>query len=116
VGVAVQVARPRAEHIAIAARAFGPDEARRLQTLDAPQRGREFLRAWVRHEAALKCLATGIAGAPRAVCTSEEAPQREPWICSLEIGAGAAGAVASQRRPRELRCWEWRAAEQPRPG
>ena len=64
VGVDVEVPRRAIDEVALAARAFGPAEARRLEGLDPAVRAQEFLRAWVRHEAQLKCRGTGIGGAP----------------------------------------------------
>jgi 4'-phosphopantetheinyl transferase len=60
VGVDVEVAAGRRNEVALAARVFGPQEASRLEGLDPATRTAEFLRAWVRHEAALKCRGTGI--------------------------------------------------------
>ena len=62
VGVDVEVPRRAIDEVALAARAFGPAEARRLEGLDAARRGQEFLRAWVRHEAQLKCRESASAG------------------------------------------------------
>jgi 4'-phosphopantetheinyl transferase len=99
VGVDVEVGRHTIDEVAIAARAIGADEAERLQALDPAHRRQEFLRAWARHEAQLKCLGVGIGGA-RA--------RRRPWIAQLEVREDAGAAVAAERPPRELRCWEWR--------
>jgi len=103
VGVDVEVARRPFDVVALAARAFGPAEARRLGELGPALRAMEFLRAWVRHEAKLKCRGTGIGGA------GSPAGGREPWSARLEAGAGAAAAVALEHAPRELRCWDWQA-------
>jgi len=109
VGVDVEVARRPLKEIALAARTFGPAEARRLEGLDPRAREREFLRLWVRHEAELKCRGTGIGGAAAATDGGEL------WIAELAVGTRGAGAVAVQARSRELRnnhldlsCWEWR--------
>jgi 4'-phosphopantetheinyl transferase len=99
VGVDVEVARRPVEALALAGRAFGAEEAKRLAELDPRSREREFLRAWVRHEAALKLLGTGIGG--------RRAAQTPPWIGDLEIGPGAAAAVALDAEPSELRCRRW---------
>jgi 4'-phosphopantetheinyl transferase len=104
VGVDVELARRPIDTLALAARAFGAGAAGRLARLDASRREREFLRLWVRHEAALKCLGTGLRGAD-AAGESRDAQ----WIAELEIGPRAAGAVALVDPPSELRCWEWRA-------
>jgi 4'-phosphopantetheinyl transferase len=104
-GVDVELTRHSIDVIALAARTFGPDEAERLRRVKSERREQEFRRAWVRHEAALKCLGTGIGAAPAA-----EAGGRSPWIAELEMGTRAAAAVALTAAPSELRCWEWRAA------
>jgi 4'-phosphopantetheinyl transferase len=98
VGVDVEVARRPIDSLALARRAFGRDEADRLAQLDPESRELEFLRAWVRHEAAVKLLGTGIGGKPAAGFG--------PWFADLEIGARAAAAVALAAPPSELRCWE----------
>jgi 4'-phosphopantetheinyl transferase len=101
VGVDVELARRPIDEVAIASRTFGAAEAERLRKLDTETRRREFLRAWVRHEARLKCLGVGIAGAAAARGKSV------PWIAELQMGPRGAGAVAVEVAPRELRCWEW---------
>ena len=100
VGVDVEVARRPLDTLAVAARAFGPAAARRLGLLDPALRQREFLRAWVRHEASLKCRGTGIGGASAGVAGGE------PWIAELDVGAGATGAVALTAPPAGVRCWK----------
>lgn len=102
VGVDVEVARRPIDELAIAARALGAAQARRLRALDPAARRREFLRAWARDEAELKCLGLGVGGAPA------DAGGRGLWVAELELGPGAAAAVAAERPARELRCWEWR--------
>lgn len=89
---------------ALARRVFGEAEARRLEALPLPARRREFLRAWVRHEAAIKCLGLGIA----AVESTEE--QRRPWIADLDVAGEGAAAVAVEGGPHDLQCWIWRCA------
>lgn len=84
----------------LAARAFGPAQADRLARMAPQARREEFLRAWTRREAALKCVGIGIGG--------EGAPRPcEPWVAELEVGPGAMAAVAAETPPLELRCWEW---------
>jgi 4'-phosphopantetheinyl transferase len=104
VGVDVQVARRAIDEVALAARAFGLAESRRLEGLDPARRGQEFLRAWVRHEARLKCRGSGIGGTPAG------ASGTELWSAQLEVGSGAAAAVAADQPPSELRCWDWEAS------
>lgn len=104
VGVDVELAGRAIDEPALAARAFGAAEARRLERLDPETREQEFLRSWVRYEAALKCRGTGIGAATREVGC-------EPWITELELGSRGAGAVAVERPLRELRCWTWLESE-----
>jgi 4'-phosphopantetheinyl transferase len=101
VGVDVQAGRGALNEVAIAARLLGTAEAERLEALDPASRRREFLRAWVRHEARLKCRGTGIGGDRGSALDGEE------WIAELDVGPDAAGAVALQRAPRELLRWDW---------
>jgi 4'-phosphopantetheinyl transferase len=110
VGVDVELPRRPFDAVAIAARELGAEAAERLQALPRPAREREFLRAWVRHEAELKCLGIGLAGAgERPDCPS-------PWIAELQVADGGAGAVVTPGRPAELRCWQWPARPSAPPG
>jgi 4'-phosphopantetheinyl transferase len=103
VGVDVELDRRPIDEVAIASRTFGAAEASRLRALDPRTRRHEFLRAWVRHEARLKCLGVGIGGEGTA------SGESRPWIAELAIGPEAAGAVAVDVAPRALRCWDWSA-------
>jgi len=105
VGIDVEAPRCRIDELAVAARVLGREQARHLAGLDPHSRTREFLRAWVAHEAELKCLGLGLA-AP-----SEEHTRDELWTTQLELGphADAAAAVAVAGGPCELRRWVWRA-------
>jgi 4'-phosphopantetheinyl transferase len=102
VGVDVESVRRSLDEVAIAARVLGETTAAHLRGIADPRaRRREFLRAWTRYEAELKCLGTGIgAGAT-------DAPTSDLWVAELDLGAGAAGAVACVREPRELRRFAW---------
>jgi len=110
VGVDVEHERDRggdgAHELALAARMFGAAEAQRLGKLERGRRAGELLHAWALHEATLKCLGTGIGG------TRSSPPDSlaELWTATLDVGPGAAAAVAAQgAHARELRCWDWRA-------
>jgi 4'-phosphopantetheinyl transferase len=122
VGIDVDFARRRSDGVAIAGRAFGREEVRRLEGLQPAIREREILRAWVRHEAALKCLGTGIGGRlvvrsgdeagpsghqARMSARASDTSVESLWVAELSIGARGAAAVALERAPLELRCWEW---------
>jgi 4'-phosphopantetheinyl transferase len=100
VGIDIELAREPIDATALAGRALGSAEARRLARLDPAIRQQEFLRAWARHEAKLKHLGIGIGG--------RVASAREPMVLQLGIGRGAAAALAIGRTTRELRCWEYR--------
>jgi 4'-phosphopantetheinyl transferase len=99
VGVDVEVARRPIDVVAVASRAFGTAEAQRLRRLDPALREQEFLRTWTRHEAVLKCAGSGIG-------TAGGTSARERWTVELDVGPRAAGAVAAERRPPELHCFE----------
>ncbi len=110
VGVDVEVARRAIDEVAIAARTFGAAEAERLRELDPNTRRSEFLRAWVRHEAQLKCLGVGIGGADTVRdqgTVGAGGGKRRPWVAQLDVGTRAEAAVAVDAAPLELRCWEW---------
>lgn len=100
VGVDIERPRRRIEAVAVAERVLGVAEARRLEGFDSAHRQREFLRAWVQREAALKCLGVGFGGPPAELTASR------PWVVELDVGAGAAAAVAAEQTAR-LRCWNW---------
>jgi 4'-phosphopantetheinyl transferase len=101
VGVDVELPRRSVDHVAIARRILGDDEAERLQALDPPAREREFLRSWVRWEAVLKCRGVGIGGA------DDPPAGPDPWVCELDVAPPAAAALAVERGPCEVRCWRW---------
>jgi 4'-phosphopantetheinyl transferase len=102
VGVDVEVARRTIDEVAIAKRMLGTAEAQRLEALDPPSRRREFLSAWARNEAELKCLGVGIAGA------DAQQGRERLWVATLELGPDAGAAVATEQQACELGCWDWR--------
>jgi 4'-phosphopantetheinyl transferase len=105
VGADVQVARApgRApiDHVALARRLFGEEEAQRLSMLGSEEREWDFLRLWTRHEAQLKQRGNGIGGG------HTRSDGRPIWIADLDLGADAAGAVAVARPCTELLLWTW---------
>jgi 4'-phosphopantetheinyl transferase len=101
VGVDVEQPRRAVDHVAIARRVLGEAEAQWLAALDPADREHEFLRAWVRWEAVLKCRGTGIGGA--------EQPHAgpDPWVAELPIAPPAAAALAVEGGPCAVRTWRW---------
>lgn len=99
VGVDVEARRRPLRELAIARRAF-PEAVERLSPLEGPELRREFLRLWVRHEAQVKCLGTGLARPPSA------AERGALWTSEIELGPGISAALAVDGHgPRELRRW-----------
>ena len=101
VGVDVELPRRSVDHVAIARRILGDAKAERLAALDGPDRQREFLRAWVRWEAVLKCRGTGIGGA------SDPPIGPDPWVAELQLDPPAAAALAVEHGPCSVHCWQW---------
>jgi 4'-phosphopantetheinyl transferase len=117
-GVDVECAGRQRDHAAIAKRVLGEEPAVRLERLASPEREREFLRAWTRHEAALKLRGTGFARVRSAasggrLLSHEDANPpagatgSTAWIAELAPAPGAAGALAVALAPEELCCWSW---------
>jgi 4'-phosphopantetheinyl transferase len=103
VGVDIEVPRRPIDAVALAERAFGPEAAEGLERLEPDTRQREFLRAWVRHEAVLKLAGRGICATDPAAGAARETP----WIAELEIAGCAAAAVALDAAPVQLCCRAW---------
>ena len=101
VGVDVELPRPGIDIIGVAARALGADVAEHLAALDAAMREKEFLRAWVRHEAVSKCRGLGL-GTTQAMMDSSSV-----WITELNVGRAGAAALAIDGQSRQIRCWAW---------
>jgi 4'-phosphopantetheinyl transferase len=120
VGVDVETARDRddpiaahrrGDQVAIAARVLGREQAERLAALDPPTREREFMRAWVTYEAAVKCLGLGLFTRPEDSTQTppKDSTQTDPWTAELDVGPDVYAAVAVDREPCELRLRDWRA-------
>lgn len=99
VGVDVEVGRRSVDEVAVARRSLGAEQARELEGLEPAIRRREFLRAWTRHEAQLKCLGLGLGA------TTETLSPLKPWVFDLEPFPDVAAAVAAERPALEVRCW-----------
>ncbi len=104
VGADVERPRPGIDTVRLARRFVTPREAERLAALAPAERDAAFLRAWVRHEATVKCLGTGIGSAQLGTLSAGD----WPWVAELDPGDGAAAAVAAGVPPATVRCWRWR--------
>lgn len=90
----------RRDEIAIARRLFGAEAAGRLSALHGSERSSAFLKEWVKHEASVKCLGSGIGHA------LAKPPDSAVWVCELNIdGAEAALAVAGGKVDVRMHAW-----------
>jgi 4'-phosphopantetheinyl transferase len=103
VGVDVEVPCRRVDEVAVAARVLGREQARRLASIEDPvTRAQEFTRAWVAHEAAVKCPGLGLATPPA------DTQRDDLWSTQLDVGPRASAAVTVEGGRCDLRCREWR--------
>ncbi len=113
VGIDVESLQRARDGQSIARRFFSPVEAAALEACAAGERDRTFFRTWVRKEAFVKALGTGVAagfdrfdvstGAEAALVAARiEGVRAAEWtIADFEPGAGHLGAVAVRAtRPR----------------
>jgi 4'-phosphopantetheinyl transferase len=94
------------DEVAIAQRMLGAEAAARLAAMDPRQRHREFLAAWVAHEAIVKCSGGGLGQAEAG--QAESGPRPAPWVTSLDVGEQALAALAVQGGEAivDVRRWE----------
>jgi 4'-phosphopantetheinyl transferase len=85
VGVDVEAIAPRQDLVALAERGLPAEAAAAVRAAPPDQQLGAFYVAWVRHEARLKCLGTGL-GSPAPPTATATAP--------LDVGPGYAAAVA----------------------
>jgi hypothetical protein len=104
VGIDIERPRPGIDTVRLARRFITPREADQLAALQPADRDAAFLKAWVRHEATVKCLGTGVGNAQLETL----APGEWPWVAELDPGDGAAAAVAAGVPPQTVRRWRWR--------
>jgi 4'-phosphopantetheinyl transferase len=101
VGIDVESRTRPVDVVRLARQNMGEETARRLAELEPADRRREFLVAWTRHEAMLKCRGIGLEG---------EVPDDAPpvWASTLVLGDDTAGAVAAEGDAAPtLRLWLW---------
>jgi 4'-phosphopantetheinyl transferase len=112
VGIDVEVLggedrRGRLDEVAIARRTLGSEQAQRLERMEGRERRVEFLRAWTRYEAQIKCLGVGLGGA-LAKSARGRVESSELWVQELDVAAEALAAVAAAGLGGcEVRRWEW---------
>ena len=85
VGVDVETIVPREDLVSLAERGLPAEEGAAVRAAAPERRAEAFYAAWVRHEARVKCLGTGL-GSP--------APPTAPAIAPVDVGPGYAAAVA----------------------
>ncbi len=96
VGVDVEIIGRRFDHARLATKLLGESEAERIAQLGAEQGRREFLRAWTRREATLKCRGTASAN------TAARRPVR-PWVLEFGLGPMAIATLAAEHAPGSVR-------------
>ncbi len=98
VGVDVEREKPERDLLALAERALTTEDAAAVRSAEVGERTRVFYALWARHEARLKCLGVGLAGAPSW-------PSPPVAVESLPIDPGYAAAVAAAGEAVPVRCW-----------
>lgn len=98
VGVDVEKLKPERDLVALADRALEPEEAAAVRALTGADRARVFYDLWTRHEARLKCLGVGLAGAPAR-------PSPSIAVVDVPIDQGYAAAVAMEGEAVPVRFW-----------
>lgn len=100
VGVDVEMLDRGGRHgkeLAIARRMLGIEIAERLRSLPSDRLGEEFLKAWVAHEALVKCLGKGLDERSTQATQGEGAAQAalsDVWVTPIEVGEEAVAALA----------------------
>ncbi|HET9591496.1 MAG TPA: 4'-phosphopantetheinyl transferase superfamily protein [Solirubrobacterales bacterium] len=100
VGVDVETIRPRRNLRALAERALPAEDVAALDAAPPSEQTTVFYRAWARHEAHLKCLGSGLGGAPdTSLVTVEDLDVAPGYAAAVAV----AGAAAGPLRCRSLR-------------
>ncbi len=98
VGVDVEAIDPARDLAALAGRALDPDAAAAVRAAPPARRARVFYEAWVRREALVKCVGTGLWAASTAPPPVD--------VSLLELGPGHAAALAvASAEPLARRCF-----------
>jgi 4'-phosphopantetheinyl transferase len=94
VGIDIEAIRPDRNMQAIAERVLPADDVAAVRTAPEERRAAVFYDAWVRHEARLKCLGTGLHGSTLQSSTSEVSDRKLVAVETLKVAPGYAAAVA----------------------
>ena len=98
VGVDVERIKPERDLVAVAERAFAPEDAAAVRAAGDGDRPWVFYELWTRHEARLKCLGVGLGPAL-------DQPPPPVAVETLPIDPGYAAAVAVAGDAVPIRCW-----------
>jgi len=118
IGVDIETRNRRTESESIARRFFSPHEVEQLMTYPIHERGAAFLRCWVRKEAYVKAIGTGIGGglqnfavslADSAVTPMLWAPnQAGDWtFYDVDMGPEFVASAALTSNPCDLRIFDY---------
>jgi 4'-phosphopantetheinyl transferase len=113
VGVDVERIRNDLDVLALARRALPARAVEELVSAPLSARTRAFFRLWVRHEASVKCLGTGLG--TESVDDDAAGPAVEDvalgigYAGALAVGAGGHGPRAEAWDPARVSRWEWAA-------
>lgn len=124
VGVDVEQIRQAPDLLAIAARSFAAAEFEGLAAVPAPHRAEAFFRLWVRKEAYVKALGTGLGqqlssfrisiddAAPQLLATQGNPRAIERWsIQDISIPGSYRAALVVERPAGPARLYRWRESE-----
>lgn len=89
VGIDVETIAPRENVLALAERALPAEDVAAIRGADPAQQLDAFYAAWVRHEARVKCLGTGLAAPASAATVSTEPIEAAPGYAAAIAAAGA---------------------------
>jgi 4'-phosphopantetheinyl transferase len=106
VGVDVEARSRRFDVLVLARHAFGEAYAEALRDVPADRREDEFLQAWARHEATVKCVGTGLGAS--ALDTAGIV------VTDLDVRPDVVAALATRPGCRSIRHREYAAAAQSR--
>ncbi len=102
VGIDVETVQDRPDLLEVARRVLAREVVAALERVSPSERPASFFRAWVRHEAQVKCRGTGITDTDADTDTDESVV-----VVDIDAGPGYCAALAAATRPEQVRCWDW---------